>query len=91
MRSVLVISLLLVGCATQKATYLPDGRKGHAIDCSGVPMTWGDCYAKAGSICKTAGYEIISKEGESSAGVAGTRDAVIGSQSYKRSLVIACK
>jgi hypothetical protein len=54
-------------------------------------MTWGDCYAKAGAICKTAGYDIVSKEGEESAGVAGTQYGVFGNQTYKRSLVIACK
>lgn len=91
MRAIAAIALLLTGCATGKSIYLPDGRQGHAIDCSGVPMTWGDCYAKAGTICKTAGYDIVSKEGEESAGVAGTQYGVFGNQTYKRSLVIACK
>lgn len=91
MRGLILAASLIAGCTTQKTIYLPDGRQGHAIDCSGTAMTWGDCYARAGSICRAKGYDILSKEGEESSSVAGTQYGVFGGTSMKRSLVIACK
>lgn len=50
---------LLFGCATSSQTYLPDGRVGYSINCSGSGLNMGMCYEKAADICKTQGYDII--------------------------------
>lgn len=50
---------LLFGCATSSQTYLPDGRVGYSINCSGSALNMGMCYDKAADICKTNGYDIV--------------------------------
>ena len=39
MKAALVCAaVLLCGCTTQKTIYLPDGRQGYSINCSGTVM-----------------------------------------------------
>lgn len=91
-RSVLVaLSVGLASCATQKNVYLPDGRQGYSINCSGAALTWELCYAKAGEICQAKGYDIVSKTGEQGTAVTGTQYGVFGGSTYNRSMMIACK
>jgi hypothetical protein len=87
----LLICLLLAGCAQHKTTYLPDGRHGHSISCSGGALNWNLCYEKAGELCKARGYDVISKEGDQSSSVAGTQYGVYGGTNVTRTLLIACK
>jgi hypothetical protein len=84
---VLAVVSALVGCATASQTYTPDGRQGYVIDCSGQALTWGKCYEKAGDLCGSTGYEILSQTGDQGISVAG----VFGASVITRSLVIACK
>lgn len=49
----------LFGCATSSQTYLPDGRIGYSINCSGSALNMGMCYEKAAEICKNNGYDIV--------------------------------
>jgi hypothetical protein len=61
----LVVQLIaLTGCAAARTTYLPDGRQGHSIDCSGSALNWGFCERKAGDLCQARGYDIVSAQGE---------------------------
>ena len=55
MRIVLIgIFALLVGCATSKEMYLPDGSKGHNISCDGSANSMGNCFQKAGDFWNSA-------------------------------------
>lgn len=83
------------GCASASKTYMPNGRDGYSINCSGAARNWGMCYEKAGEICGTKGYEVLRKDegrgaiasmnssGYSSSGFAGTTHA--------RSMLIQCR
>lgn len=86
-----VLTLALASCATQKTVYLPDGRQGYSIACSGAALTWEMCYDKAGQICQIRGYDIVSKTDEQGAVVSGSQWGVFGGSTYNRSIMIACK
>lgn len=67
MKSFLVLlTLLLTGCATSSDVFLADGTVGHNIQCGGTVMNYGDCLAKAGEICGAKGYAVVNKEGAAS-------------------------
>jgi len=85
------LAVTLTGCATSKQTYTADGRIGHSINCSGRDLTWGSCYAKAGDLCGTKGYEVLEKSGEQQSAVAGSAYGIFGSTSFSRSMLITCK
>jgi hypothetical protein len=53
-------ALILAGCGTQHATYVPDGRRGYVITCSGLLSSWSSCLVKAGRACGNHGYETIN-------------------------------
>jgi hypothetical protein len=88
---VLAIAVALAGCATQKTVYLPDGRPGHSINCSGSALSWDLCYQKAGELCKANGYDILAKEGEQGSTISGTQYGVFGGTTMNRTLLIACR
>lgn len=58
---------LLMGCggAGNSRIYTADGKRGYAINCSGIDRNWGVCYQKAGSICEELGYDVLEVTGES--------------------------
>lgn len=56
---IIIGALLLNGCATSTETYLPDGRLGYSINCSGAALSMNLCYEKAADICKNKGYDIV--------------------------------
>jgi hypothetical protein len=56
----------LAGCAMSKQTYLPDGRLGHSISCDGTAVSMNYCYEKAGELCGAAGYDLITRENQTS-------------------------
>jgi hypothetical protein len=58
---VLLVILAVTGCATTSKTYGPDGREAFVIDCSGLALTWGMCYEKAGDLCEAHGYEVLTE------------------------------
>ena len=87
-RWILIISLgLLSACAMSEESYLPDGRKGHAISCSGTALTWNDCYKKAGEICRERGYTVV--DGGSERGQVSSRQ--FSGPVIIRNMMIACK
>ncbi len=57
-------ALALVGCGTQHATYVPDGRHGYVVTCGGLLSSWSSCLVKAGRACGSEGYEIIKGDEE---------------------------
>lgn len=86
---------LLSACATVKDTYSADGRKAYTLNCSGTARGWDKCYASAGELCKTSGYDILDRSSEdaSFAAVGGNASGFGGSatKTNERSMVVACK
>ena len=71
--------LLCAACVGSSKTFLPDGSEGYVVTCSGSMLSWGDCEAKAGSLCGAGGYEIVSKNANQQ-----------NVSSSERSMMIAC-
>jgi hypothetical protein len=86
----LIATSLLAGCATSSVTYLPDGGEGHSIECSGTALSWAKCEQKAGEICKTAGYEVLSRTGDSQSTIGGGQFGVYGGTYQTRSMLVKC-
>ena len=55
-------AILLTGCVSVKPVTLSDGTVGHAISCNGTARHMGDCAAKAGEICGSAGYTVMHQD-----------------------------
>jgi len=55
--SLLIVAL--TSCAGQRATYVPDGRRGFVVTCSGLLNGWSTCLVKAGRACASRGYDTI--------------------------------
>lgn len=94
---------LLAGCATVRESYSSDGRKAYALNCSGTARGWDKCFAAAGELCKSSGYDVLERNGEpvffaqasgggsvnSSGGSWGGSSSAVGTS--ERSMLIACK
>ncbi len=92
MKAALVCAaVLLCGCTTQKTIYLPDGRQGYSINCSGAANSWEQCFTKAGEICKANGYETVTKAGDQGATFSATQYGAFGGSVMNRVMLIACK
>jgi hypothetical protein len=81
----------LSGCATASKTFGPDGREAYTIGCSGSALDWGLCYRKAGDLCGTSGYDVITQNGEQGAVAGGGSGSLFAGTTASRSLVISCK
>jgi len=88
---IITAALALSSCATAKQTYMPDGRIGYAINCSGQSLSWGDCYQKIGEICGSEGYDILERSGEEGSTLSANQFGFYGGSVVTRSLVAACK
>lgn len=53
-------ALILAGCGTQHATYVPDGRRGYVVTCGGLLSSWSSCLVQAGRACGSHGYDTIN-------------------------------
>ena len=89
--STLFLTFVLNGCATVKETYSQDGRKAYTLNCSGLVRGWDICYAAAGELCKTKGYDILDKTGEDLATIGGSTSGFFGAKTKERSMLVACK
>ena len=87
----LIAALFLSGCAMASKTYTATGREGYKIDCSGSANSWGNCYKKAGDLCKERGYSVITKSGDQGYIIGGSAQAFGGGTTISRSMVISCK
>jgi hypothetical protein len=85
------IGLSLVGCATSRQTFGPDGRAAYSLNCSGLALTWGACYEKAGSICGSSGYDVVSVNGDSGSIVTANPESAFGSSVITRGMLVSCK
>lgn len=61
--SLLVICFALSSCVTASESYLPDGSKGQLVTCGGALFSYTDCLKRAGEICGSQGYQIITADG----------------------------
>lgn len=55
-----VSAIGLSGCVTAEPIITPSGQQGFTIDCSAYTNI-GQCYKKAGELCGSAGYNVVSK------------------------------
>lgn len=67
---------VLAGCASVKESYAPDGRKAYNLNCSGTARGWDKCFAAAGEICGSKGYDVLDRSADSR---------------FERSMQVACK
>lgn len=72
--------LALGGCAVATQITTPSGQPGYSINCSST-NDMGRCFKKAGELCGTRGYDIISKHDKSQGFWSGAN----------QTLVIQCK
>jgi hypothetical protein len=84
------LGITLAGCAISHETYAPDGRRAYSITCSGMALSWGSCYEKAGSLCQGAGYDVIAGGAEGGAVVGGGGYGFFGGTTMNRSMLVAC-
>lgn len=88
------ISIILIGCAITKETYLSDGSKGYSISCDGAAVGINVCFEKAGDLCGENGYEIINREGQFvpfGIGSANNQQAFVTYGSFNtKSIMIRC-
>ncbi len=87
----LIICTIFLSCATATKTYSPSGNVGFNIDCSGSALNWGHCYTKAGEICGSRGYVIISKSGDKGVSMGAGKTWLYGGTIITRSMIIECK
>jgi hypothetical protein len=88
----LLLAIVLSGCANSKETWTPEGQKGYSIDCSGMARSWRMCYEKAGELCGARGYEVVAG-GSEDAGVAaiGNANSAYAGSVINRSMLVECK
>jgi len=79
------------GCASSSKTFLPDGREGYTINCSGSALSWDLCYSKAGELCKERGYQVIARDGESGMAASANQGLFFAGTTANRSMLIQCK
>lgn len=93
MKALYLVTLctIAVGCVTSREAFLPDGGKGHSINCSGTGLNWGSCYEKAGEICGTRGYDVIAGGSDQGMVVAGSQYGLYGGSVMSRSMLIKCR
>jgi len=90
---ILVTSLMLAlaGCTSTKKTTTPDGRPGYSVECSGRPLSWEDCFTRAGELCSGRSYDVYPHEDDEDPFIAARRQRQGDSSSTVRRMVIACK
>ena len=87
---IFVVTIFVSGCVTSTPTYDASGKAAHVIKCGGLLMGWGTCYAKAGEICGSNGYTVVSKDSSDRTSISVTSGDAFGSKTESRSLVITC-
>lgn len=76
-----LMSMTIVGCASNKTMFYKDGQQVHVLSCSGPTFT--GCLEKASQICQTAGYDILDRASVRQSGF-------ISSSDYKE-LIVSCR
>lgn len=87
--------LLSGGCAPLSAlstlTHGPNGKEAFVIHCGGLARNWGVCYAEAGKLCGTRGYDIVDQNGEHAATGMIAPSIGVGAPVISRSMLVQCK
>ena len=86
-----LVTVFLVGCASSSQTYTADGRVGHSLDCSGTARNWGMCEQKAGELCGTRDYEILSTTGDRGVIATAGGGNFFAGTTISRTMLITCK
>lgn len=50
----------LVGCTSARRTYTQQGQPAYSIKCSSG--NWRNCLIKAGHICRSRGYDVVTSD-----------------------------
>ncbi|MGY2438945.1 hypothetical protein [Pseudomonas sp. SDO52101_S400] len=61
---VVLVVLVLSGCATSAKTHAVRGVSGIEVDCSGLGSGWEKCHKRAAKECKLAGYKVVARSDE---------------------------
>ena len=86
-----LVFFLLSGCASSTKTYTADGRVGYSLNCSGTARNWGMCEQKAGDICGSRGYDILSTAGDNGVIATAGNGNFFASSTISRTMLVACK
>lgn len=89
--AITISCLVLTACVNVDKTYGPNGEESYSITCSGTAQDWGACLTKAGEICGSNGYNIISANGDKGAMLAANQNMLFGNTAINRNLLISCK
>jgi hypothetical protein len=54
--AMMIAGASLAGCASERVTYLPDGRRGYGVSCGHFYQDWSSCVIRAGRLCREKGY-----------------------------------
>ena len=88
---IITAAVLLTACASSSKTYGPDGKEAYSITCSGLARDWGNCLSKAGDICGTRGYNVLSVNGDSGAVITANPQMAFGGTTISRNMLVSCK
>lgn len=88
---ILASLLLLGGCATSRTVIGQDGKPVHQISCSGQAQGMDACYAKAGDICGTNGYDVVREDGSSRPFLFASGSTFSAGSAVTRSLTVRCR
>lgn len=91
MRLLIVIGMVLTGCASASKTYTSEGKEGFSLNCSGTARNWGMCYEKAGELCGARGYDVLEKSGEQGFVAGGGSGGFGAGSTFNRSMIVRCK
>lgn len=92
MRYILITAALVIsGCTTASKTYAPDGREAYSINCSGKALTWGMCFEKAGNLCGSRGYDVMTRDDENNWSYVSSQNNSFGGSSSRRSMLVVCR
>jgi len=59
---ILLTLALLGGCTSSKQVFLETGEVGYRLKCGGKTYgSWSNCYEKAGEVCTSNGYDVVSQ------------------------------
>lgn len=86
-----ILLVLLAGCASARQTYLPDGQVGYTLDCSGQARNWNMCLEKAGELCASRGYSIVWSNAEQGNLLTATQYGVVAGSTHSRNMVVRCR
>ncbi|WP_239007521.1 hypothetical protein [Pseudomonas granadensis] len=65
---VLVLMVLLAGCAASAKTHAVRGVSGIEVDCSGLGSGWDRCLKRAAKECGAAGYKVVVRSDDAQEG-----------------------